>query len=386
VSRDTTFKIGALAFGFAALVSTLAFFAFVLRGPVPDNPKPIADPTPVVEGTEYAQGWVPDPEAVEKFRATLDTPDFRDTPAGKVVMGEMPSRVYLWQIIRKVTGKDPPIYNQNPVGSCVSFGTARAIEASLASQISLGDRLEWTSLVEEVIYAGSRIEIGRGQIRRSALNPHGDGSVGAWAARFVKGWGALPRGVYMVKGKDFDPYDLRKYDPVRCRAWAESGSQGVPDDLEPEVKKYPVGDTTMVTTWSEAKRALAQGYGIAICSNQGFSSQRNVNGVAVAQGSWAHCMCLDGYHVDENTGKEYGHIQNSWGGNYHRGPVGWGEPPTSGFWAEASVVHRMLSQRDSWAFSQVKGFPARKIDWFAVLPKKQRDDRFTLAISRRRHP
>lgn len=377
MSRDTTFKIGALAFGFAALVSTLAFFAFVLRGPVPDNPKPITDPTPVVEGTEYAQGWVPDPEAVEKFRATLDTPDFRDTPAGKAVMGDLPNQVYLWQAIRKVTGRDPPIFNQGSVGSCVSFGNARAYESSLAVQIMQGDRLEWTPLVEEVIYGGSRVEVGGGRLGRS------DGSLGSWAAVWLMAkknvGGGLPRGVHKVGNQT---YDLRTYSEARARDW---GFRGVPDDLEPECRKYPAADVTMVTTWGEAKKALAQGYGIAVCSNQGFSMVRDANGVSVPSGTWHHCMELDGYHVDENTGKEYGHFENSWGANAHRGPVGFGSPPTSGFWAESPVVNRMLGQRDSYAIASVKGFPARKIDWFAFhrhVPKKERDDRFTLAIRR----
>lgn len=73
-------------------------------------------------------------------------------------------------------------------------------------------------------------------------------------------------------------------------------------------------------------------------------------------------MCLDGYIVLD-SGEEFGHIVNSWGGNTHTGAVGWGEPGTDGFWAEAGVIARMLAQGDSWGFSRVKGFPARKIKW-----------------------
>lgn len=87
-----------------------------------------------------------------------------------------------------------------------------------------------------------------------------------------------------------------------------------------------------------------------------------------------NCMALDGYHTDER-GKEYGHIVNSWGTSWISGPVGWGSPGGDGFWAEASVIDRMLRQGDSWAFSGVTGFPARKpLDWNVMAePKRPRD-------------
>jgi len=72
-------------------------------------------------------------------------------------------------------------------------------------------------------------------------------------------------------------------------------------------------------------------------------------------------MALDGYFID--NGNEYGHIENSWGSDAHTGPVGWGEPNTGGFWTDADTIDRMLRQDDSWAFSAVDGFPARKINW-----------------------
>ena len=188
------------------------------------------------------------------------------------------------------------------------------------------------------------MEIGGGRIS-------GDGSVGAWAAEFVKRWGVVNRGVH-------GSYDLTGYSESRCR---EFGQNGVPADLETVAKAHPVKNITQVTNWAEAKKALASGYGIAICSNQGFSMRRDAKGICRPSGSWAHCMALDGYFIE--NGNEYGHIENSWGADAHTGPVGWGEPNTGGFWADAEVIGRMLRQDDSWAFSAVDGFPARKINW-----------------------
>jgi hypothetical protein len=309
---------------------------------------------PIANAQPMAMGWSDDPEARAPFVAAATK--FADTPAYRAYRGEEPEHVYLWDFQRKLTGQNPPEHNQNPVGSCVSFGTSRAIERTLAAELVAGfARGEFKAIVEEVVYAGSRIEVGGGRIRPTRLDPHGDGSVGAWAAQFVTKWGVVPRGIH-------GQYDLTRYDPTRCRQWGHHNGSGVPDDLEAVARQFPVQDAALVRTWAEAKRALTQGYGIAICSNQGFTRQRDANGVCRASGEWAHCMALDGFHTDAN-GREFGHIENSWGASYHVGPTGWGDPNKAGFWAESSVINRMLSQGDSWAFSGATGFPARKIDW-----------------------
>ena len=62
-----------------------------------------------------------------------------------------------------------------------------------------------------------------------------------------------------------------------------------------------------------------------------------------------------------------GFLLNSWGETAHTGPTGIGDPSPAGFWADAAVLDRMLRQGDSWAFSGIRGFPARKLDWYARL-------------------
>jgi hypothetical protein len=57
-------------------------------------------------------------------------------------------------------------------------------------------------------------------------------------------------------------------------------------------------------------------------------------------------------------------IQNSWGSDWIRGPRVPADAPAGGFWADESVVDRMLRQGDSWAFSDAVGFPARELDFF----------------------
>lgn len=294
----------------------------------------------------YPQGWVRDDEAVEAVQASLPFPVAGDTPAGQVE--DIPDHVYLWDVARVVNGGLIPPRNQGQVGSCVSFGTARAVEYSMCAEIAVGEPESFMDLCTEVIYAGSRVEIGGGRLR-------GDGSVGAWAADWCRKYGILGRLEYKTEKAT---YDLRQYSEARCKSW---GSTGVPNDLEPLAKAHPIRQTTQVKTWEEAKRMLASGYGIAVCSGQGFSMKRDANGVAKASGSWAHCMCLCGYHIE--GGKEYGRIDNSWGASAHTGPTGWGNPGPEGFWAEAAVISKMLAEKDSWAFSSVDGFPVKKLRW-----------------------
>lgn len=315
--------------------------------PVPPPPEPPEQCLP-------SQGWVEDPASVQAVMRGLATPLFADTPAGKAALGPAgDADVFLWKAQVKATGALLPARNQGQVGSCVSFGTATAVETLECVQIAGWDRTHgpppsYRDLAQEVIYGGSRVQVGGGRLR-------GDGSVGAWAAKWVKDYGVVARGVYGAN-------DLSQYSEATCRQY---GDRGCPKELEPVAKEHPVKAVSLVRTGDEAKNALAQGYPLAVCSGQGFSAQRDADGFCRAQGSWAHCMAILGYQGGARPGF---FICNSWGTSYHKGPGGKGDPPPAGFWAEASVVERMLGQGDTWAFSDVVGFPAKKpvneLDWY----------------------
>lgn len=327
-----------VAWAFTAILATImAWFA----GKSPEIP-PVPD-DPLFLG----KGWVDDQREVKFVLQDMEFQTFGQTPAGRAVRGLEPKEVFLWKAWERVNGRPLPARNQGGVGSCVSFGTASAIEVLLAVQIAGGENQDYHDLAQEVIYGGSRVEIGGGRIS-------GDGSVGAWAADFVKKYGVLARGKH---GK----YDLTVYNEATCR---DFGRRGVPNELEPECRKNPVGDAVLVTTVEEARKALAQGYPIAVCSNQGFTSTRDKDGFATQRGTWAHCQAILGYRSDRRGFW----IQNSWGPNWIQGPKGLGEGPDGGYWAEEKVVARMLAQSDSWAFSGVKGFPAKEIDFRIFAP------------------
>lgn len=290
----------------------------------------------------YTPGWIDDPEAVQEVVESQPFASFGDTPANEIT--DLPDKAYLWDFAKQVTSSLLPARHQGSIGSCVSFGTARAVEYTMLAEIAHGDSEEYKTLAEEVIYGGSRVEIGRGRLK-------GDGSIGAWAAEFVKQYGVVSRGVY-------PGHDLREYSEETCRKF---GNDGVPEDLEVIAKVHSITTITKVLDWDQAKKALAQGYGISVSSNYGFERERNKNGVCAPRGTWRHCMCLSGYTTI--NGIEYGRIDNSWGPTYFSGPLGPGDPGPEGFYAVSSVVDKMLKQGDSWAFSAFDGFTLKKLDW-----------------------
>lgn len=295
---------------------------------------------------EFYTGWVDLPDEVTAVAQTLPFPVFGDTAADLLQDNELPKEWFLMDFAKKVTGGNLKVEQQGNVGTCVSFGCARSIEYTNCVEIVLGDQEEFKYLNRPVIYGGSRVEVGGGRLS-------GDGSLGVWAAKFVRDWGVLAQ-------EKYGNFDLTLYSPAICRDY---GKNGVPKELEELAKNHPITQITCVENWTQAKKALYQGYGISICSGQGFTMSRNADGVATPRGTWQHCMALTAFCTIKD--KEYGLIENSWG-SAHTGPLGPGEPNGAGFWASASVIDNMLSKKDSWAHAGLKGFQMRKIDWRSI--------------------
>jgi hypothetical protein len=299
-------------------------------------------------------GWVRDEDQIAANLDQGQTLHFSQTPAGRAASAE--SDVFLWRAVRKAAGKPDgwyPNVNQQSVGCCVGCGFKHGADIVQATAILSGAKFEWKPVSVEVIYAGSRVEVGGGRIS-------GDGSVGAWAAAWVRERGGL------VSMENHAAADLTTFDPSRARSW---GRTGVPDALEPLARMHPVKGCALVTSWPDVKRSIQQGYPVAVCSNQGFRMQRDSSGRCSPQGSWAHCMCICGVRVAADGRPEAGFILNSWGDNAHTGPVWPPDMPTCGFWADSAVIDRMVRQGDSFALADVAGFPARKVvpDWFVEL-------------------
>lgn len=222
-------------------------------------------------------------------------------------------------------------------GDCVSHSTRNAVDITRAVEIDIKGEAESfeTRSATEAIYQS------RGH--------KGQGMSCSGAARYVHQNGGI------LLRKNYGAVDLSQYN---SRLGA---NHLIPKSIYvDEAKKHQVLTISLIRSVDEARDALANGYAISVCSGQGFSSRRDKNGIAAASGSWAHAMawigCDDSREIYNET---LFLVQNSWG-LWNSGPKRLGQPDGS-FWIRESVAKSMLAQNGSWVFSNVKGFPARKL-------------------------
>jgi hypothetical protein len=231
-------------------------------------------------------------------------------------------------------------YNERQVtGDCVSHGTRNACDVSRAVEIDVGgEREAWIARgATEAIYG--------------ARGWSGEGMTGSKAAEFVNKIGGI-----LVRQNYKGVIDLSKYNGMLGAGW---GGRGVPDAVLDLANDHQIKTTSLVRTVEEARDALANGYGIAVCSNYGFNSTRDKKGFARQSGSWGHCMA---WIACDDTGNEPAFlVQNSWGKWNDGGHPEWGPIPDGSFLIHSDVAEGMLKQNGSYAFSNFNGFPLQKL-------------------------
>lgn len=231
-------------------------------------------------------------------------------------------------------------YNERQVtGDCVSHGTRNACDISRAVEIDLGnEREDWLARgATEAIY-GAR---GHG----------GQGMSCARAAEFVSKHGGV-----LVRKNYKGVVDLSKYQGMLGAGW---GGRGLPDPVIDLANDHQIKTVSLVRTVEEARDALANGYGLAVCSNYGFNSTRDKKGFAKQSGSWAHCMAWTA--CDDTNGEPSFLVQNSWGKWNDGGHPDWGPIPDGSFLIHADIASGMLQQNGAYAFSNFDGFPVQKL-------------------------
>jgi hypothetical protein len=224
-------------------------------------------------------------------------------------------------------------------GDCVSHATRNSVDVTRSCEIINGEREEFVARgATEAIY-GSR---GHG----------GEGMTCSGAARFVNQTGGI-----LLRQK-YGDYDLSQY----SAAGGKWGRTGVPSELVTQAQKNKVKTISLISTVEQARDAIANGYAISVCSNSGFSSRRDKYGIASRSGSWSHAMAWIG--VDD-THEIYNEtlflVQNSWG--IWNGGEKRHDQPEGSFWIRERDAAEMLNQNGSWVFSDVEGFPPRKVSW-----------------------
>ena len=283
---------------------------------------------------ETLGGWLHDPEEVDRQLATMPRPLF--AAAAPSLGGSGTGKTTLLYKAFKDVNKGSYIdYPAQTIGDCVSHGYGHGVDLLEAVQIAIGRKNEtFHQTATEAVYGLARVDIG-GQ-----RGSYSDGAVGAWAAKAVSTIGTVDRDL------------VGPYSGDRAKEW---GAKGVPSSIKAKAGQHKVKTTSLVSTYEELEDALANGYPVPVCSNQGFSLQRDEDGFCRAQGHWGHCMLIVGVRADSRPGAC---IFQSWGSQVPSGPLALDQPPNS-FWAERDVVADMLSMQDSFALSQFDGYPGQ---------------------------
>lgn len=223
--------------------------------------------------------------------------------------------------------------------NCVSHGTRNAVDLTRAVEIHVEKEKEaWIARgATEAIY-GSR---GHG----------GQGMSCSRAAEFVNKIGGV-----LVRKNYEGIIDLTKYNSTIGSRW---GSSGVPESVKKLAQKHQIQTVSNIQSVEEARDALANGYGLSVCSSYGFSNKRNDKGISNVSGSWAHCMA---WIACDDTGSEpLFLVQNSWGKWNSGGHPDWGKIPDGSFLIAADVAAGMIRGGGAFAFSAFDGFPPQKL-------------------------
>jgi hypothetical protein len=243
--------------------------------------------------------------------------------------------VLLYKAWSDALGKFPD-YPAQQIGDCVSFGHGHGNDLLQCIEIGLGEAVEYRETDTEFIYSASR-EI-------AGILGTGDGSYGAAAVKAMTTIGMVSREMLGTDGA---------YSGDRAKMW---GKTGPPHDAELNAASYKVGSAALVSTWDDLVAALSNGYPVTICTDQGFTLERDPAGFCTASGTWGHCMLLAGVRFDRPGAC----IIQSWGPDMPTGPTVLGQPSFS-FWVERNVIEQILAEGDSWALSKAPAFTKRDL-------------------------
>lgn len=281
-------------------------------------------------------GWIHNPAEVGRQLATLPRPLFAQ--AAPALSGSGTDKTtLLYKAFKDANGGAYIPYPAQTIGDCVSHGFGHGVDLLEAVQIAVGhqrDVLKQTAT--EAVYGMARVDIG------GERGSYSDGAVGAWAAKAVSTIGTVSRDV------------VGPYDGSRAKLW---GAKGVPQSVEDQAVQHKVQTVALVSTYEELEDALANGYPVPVCSNQGFTLQRDADGFCRPHGVWGHCMLIVGVRAGDRPGAC---IFQSWGPETPSGPLALDQPPNS-FWADRDTVADMLGMGDSWALSQFQGYPDQTV-------------------------
>ncbi len=253
--------------------------------------------------------------------------------------------------LEKRTGRIASM-DQGDTGSCVGFGTTKALQMTAACDILVRGEPETFKFdfSPNAIYG----------IIRYDNQGRWDGATGAWASESLKKYGTLHNRIY-------GNLDLSQATPQNARQWA---AQGLPRELMEAAKEHLVLNSALVSTVDEVKAALQNGYGVILCANVSYSSTRDSEGFSKrTPEGWSHCLSAIAYR-GAGSGREGYLIGNSWGGpegTWINGPIYPDDMPFGSFWITPENLSVHLKGRDCYAIAGYSGFKKRPITWQEIF-------------------
>lgn len=247
-------------------------------------------------------GWIQDPAEVDATTVSMggDSVLFGNSEFNGYAQRQMDkgqTGVFPHLAEKTLFGRLLPAFHQRR-GTCVGQGTTRAIQDSwFHSLVTRGVIGRPVELVVAYIYAGSRVQIGGGRIS-------GDGSIGAWAAKFASLYGALERKVH-------GQYDLSKPREDLSVSWGAPG-RGVPSELIEIGKRIDIRAFRCTSERNIVDAAWA-GFGLAFCGNRTYGP-KNKDGISRLSQGANHCTEAVGACLSSGGNVLIGG-QQSWGQN-----------------------------------------------------------------------
>jgi hypothetical protein len=251
-------------------------------------------------------------------------------------------------------------------GDCVSWSTRNACLGTMCAEITSAKPDEVTGKLEGAPEVSAR-GIASGVLSTEAFynfrGHSGDGWFCSDAAQVaIKKSGLWLRKDYPEIGLDLTEYSSRNA--------GKYGGNAPPASWLAVGKNHLLRTATVLHSFEELRDMLANGYAVSSCGSEGFSDQRDVNGVSLRKGSWAHAMaylaCDDRPEIHKLYGGPLVMLQQSWGDWNEGGKRIFGtfiDMPTGAFWVKWSDI----KNRDMIAFSGVNGWPRKKLKSYGAL-------------------
>lgn len=246
---------------------------------------------------------------------------------------------FLCNAYKRITGRNWPTRDQFR-GDCAGVAVTTAIDFTTITQ-TMQKRSCWKGNHSIVAtYVGGKEHHGD--------DPTTDGAMINWFIKYLREYGSL-------LSKKYGPDNLESWD----RATYKRYGNGLSNNLKLRSKLYPLMHAEKVSSYNEARDAIAAGYTPIIGSTMGVhGAKKDKNGFFYPKGYTPHAMACIGMEDKERPSIL---IQNSHGPTWAPGPKRYGFEPEGSAWVDADIFNKYIGQyNDSWVMSMFKGYDVKR--------------------------